>query len=305
MSNFQNEIHYEYLEIRRNINTKKSDIDRNRDLFLMTLYEGDFDTAKKLVEEGVVLKYDENPEIPQISENNCKFSCICLFLTRNDPSLQLSLIEKGLKLEPVNDFIFLEYPLTFCAANVSILDKLIKLGHPLEMVFDEVPIREEKIISNIKPDSEMIEYLVKKFNCNINEKKVSDGKTFIFGKYEYSGQDLKKYIDLGLNINQVDDAGRTALFSASLEKTILLINAGIDINHRDSYGKNALGYVKDKNQGICLVDKGIETNIEGILDNLKHMDKELYHFMNAYIEKKSIEKKLSLKNSEYKIGKRL
>lgn len=35
------------------------------------------------------------------------------------------------------------------------------------------------------------------------------------------------------------------------------------------------------------------------------MDKELYHFMNAYIEKKSIEKKLSLKNSEYKIGKRL
>lgn len=66
MRNFQNKIHYEYLEIRRNINTKKSDIDRNRDLFLMTLYEGDFDTAKKLIEEGVLLQYDENSDIPQI-----------------------------------------------------------------------------------------------------------------------------------------------------------------------------------------------------------------------------------------------
>lgn len=148
MRNFQSKINYkinyEYLEIKRNFNRKKSNIDRNRDLFLIALYEKDLDTVKKLLEEGVVLKYDENPEISQISENNCKFACICLFLTRNNPSLQLSLIEKGLKLEPVSDFIFLEYPLTFCAANVSILERLIKVGHPLEMVFDEIPIREEK-----------------------------------------------------------------------------------------------------------------------------------------------------------------
>lgn len=311
MRNFQSKINYkinyEYLEIKRNFNRKKSNIDRNRDLFLIALYEKDLDTAKKLLEEGVVLKYDENPEISQISENNCKFACICLFLTRNNPSLQLSLIEKGLKLEPVSDFIFLEYPLTFCAANVSILERLIKVGHPLEMVFDEIPIREEKVISNIKPDPEMMEYLVKKFNCNINEKKVSDGSTFIFGKYECSEKDFKKYIDLGLDINHVDDVSRTALFGASLEKMILLINAGIDINHKDIYGQNALSYIKGKDQGIYLIDKGIETNIDGLLDNLKYIDKEkeIYNFINSYIEKNSILKKLNRENSENKIGKRL
>lgn len=51
---------------------------------------------------------------------------------------------------------------------------------------------------------------------------------------------VKYLIDLGLNINHVDDAGRNALFYSDFRKSEVLLSNGIDMNTIDKNGENAL-----------------------------------------------------------------
>lgn len=51
---------------------------------------------------------------------------------------------------------------------------------------------------------------------------------------------VKFLIDLGLNINHVDDAGRNALFYSDYRKSEVLLSNGININAIDKNGENAL-----------------------------------------------------------------
>jgi len=64
-----------------------------------------------------------------------------------------------------------------------------------------------------------------------------------------------------VNVNQVDNEGKTALFRASYEVSCLLINAGIDINHKDNNGNTAL-FFSDYLTTDLLIRSGAQVNIK-------------------------------------------
>lgn len=291
----------EYLENKENIDINKLN-KRYRNAIEMALYEKKFDKVIWLIEEGFKLK-KENESYKEGIMMNCDFSQRCMKLTQEYPDLQKYLIDKGLKTEPVEHFKMTDNPIIFHSADVEVLKILLDKGHPFEWnssLFSCV----QKIIHKIRPNPEIIHFITEELKLDINEKEDKTGNTFLFYDKNLSENNLKEYIKMGFDINQENENLRTALFSASLEKTKILISAGININHVDIYNKNALGYVRDKEVALFLIDNGINTEIEDLLENLKieSPNHELYLFVKSYIEKKKIVNNLDSENIKEKIG---
>lgn len=303
MNIFDINTHAEYLKHKGSIDINEQD-SRFHNALIVALKKENLEKAKWLIDEGIKLK-EEDESYKEVIYNNCKFSNRCMEYTKKHPEMQLYLIEKGLKIESAQHFMLCNIPLTFHAANVEILDKLLNLGHPVEMIQERTG-NLSNILHHINATPELISYIVNHLNYNINETDYSNENSFIFYTKNLKEDDLKKYIMLGLDINQKNKYSRTALFGASFEKTKLLINENIDIQQIDIYGKNALGYVKDKQTAKFLIDCGINTKINNLFDNIHILgnDVDLYNFINTYIvgiEKKEIEKNMPLHKEKIKL----
>ncbi len=96
-----------------------------------------------------------------------------------------------------------------------------------------------------------------------------DGRSFLTNCIaEHKNSFAKKIIELGADVNQLDNDGAPPLFTAIREKNVemlkeLLSNLNLDKNIQDNYGKNALGialqaHPKDNNLMIFLVEEGID-----------------------------------------------
>ncbi|EBJ4699636.1 hypothetical protein VWG25_002921 [Salmonella enterica] len=71
----------------------------------------------------------------------------------------------------------------------------------------------------------------------------SENRNFFFHPYTWKDDLLKKLLDIGLNINQTDNDGKTPIFYCGYFKAFkLLLTHGADINSVDKYGKNLLFY---------------------------------------------------------------
>lgn len=72
---------------------------------------------------------------------------------------------------------------------------------------------------------------------------------------------MKAMINAGININHTDTFNRNALFYAPCAKTMnVLTENGINISHTDTLGRNALFYTNDAESASLLVKNGININ---------------------------------------------
>jgi len=86
-------------------------------------------------------------------------------------------------------------------------------------------------------------------------------------KNDVDASKIQKLISDGIDINQIDEKGRTILFSLVAKRKIeairILLNNGIDINIEDSYGRTVLAEAVSKGDGMMirfLLDNGASVN---------------------------------------------
>lgn len=129
--------------------------------------------------------------------------------------------------------------------------------------------------------------------------KNNNGKTPLHN-IAYRNKDIPTFnyfIDKGVNVNQADKNGNTALINASgrnsLEIIKLLSDKTSDINHKNNDGKSALTYsLRNKPEIVqYLIDKGADVQLVD-----KKGNNVTYYLFNTYSEKnkKDFKKKLAL-----------
>lgn len=100
-----------------------------------------------------------------------------------------------------------------------------------------------------------------------------DGRSFFTNSIaEHKNNFAKKLIDMGANINQLDNDGSPPLFTAIRTKNLeilqeLFSNPALDKNTQNNYGKNAISialqaHPKDNELMIFLIDAGIDPFIK-------------------------------------------
>ena len=80
-------------------------------------------------------------------------------------------------------------------------------------------------------------------------------------------RNIKKLQNLPINFHEIDENGNTALFKANASKVKILLNKGLDINHINNKGENALFYVKGQKNFNVLIENGININQQDINGN--------------------------------------
>jgi ankyrin repeat protein len=99
---------------------------------------------------------------------------------------------------------------------------------------------------------------------------------FLSSVYLERGFTFKNLLDIGLNINQKDNDGKTPLFHCNYFKAFeLLLTHGADINSVDKYGKNLLFYDHPKQ----ILEEILKSNIDfNLTDNtgLSFLSYELF-----------------------------
>lgn len=80
-------------------------------------------------------------------------------------------------------------------------------------------------------------------------------------------RNIKKLQNLPVNFHEIDENGNTALFKANASKVKILLNKGLDINHINNKGENALFYVKGQKNFNVLIENGININQQDINGN--------------------------------------
>ena len=91
-----------------------------------------------------------------------------------------------------------------------------------------------------------VEMLINTFKANVNlSPKYKSGVTLLhIAVYNENLEIIKMLIDAGVDINARNSEGQTALFSACIDRNLdiikMLLDAGVDINATDSEGQTAL-----------------------------------------------------------------
>lgn len=125
----------------------------------------------------------------------------------------------------------------------GIIKKLVEKGIKLEHTKDYVPFFHAIDSNNIK----VIEYLYEKGNYDVNE--INKHNTHIINYAEGNIFALKFLLEKGSNVNGTGHKNRTVLFEAmeygKVEIVKLLLEYGVDINHKDDEGLTAVDVMKN------------------------------------------------------------
>ena len=123
------------------------------------------------------------------------------------------------------------------------IDMLVRLGVDVNVMCGaRSPLR----IANEVNNQKVIEFLEEKGGKNIFDEETAKelGKKLIEVCANGEKKDVEELIDMGADVHQKDEDGKTALMRASLygykEVVELLIQNGADVNQKDKYGWTAL-----------------------------------------------------------------
>lgn len=101
-------------------------------------------------------------------------------------------------------------------------------------------------------------------NPDINLDFINDeGKTALFGADYLKAEAL---INAGININAKDKDGNTALFFSDYMTSNLLLNKGANVNHRNNIGMTAI-FRADRSKASLLIKSGARVNFKSYVDN--------------------------------------
>ena len=269
-----------------------------KNILYYALKKNDIEKVRWLLEEGLDLsKLNDYEEYMAFSK------------TKENEDLQNLLIYYGLSLKPSSDLYENNLNKAYESANVEILKMMIGAGNPLYICND----REDysHILHHVKKDYKMWKYLTSlyyennlfKTKINIDDQDMSR-ETLLF-KVK-TKEDILKLLELGADINSVNNKKESALFYADLEKSKYLIDSGINVNIKDESGMNALEIAvknKDKEKVALLIYAGIDTRVSFIPDELygssvplkdiiKKTNVEMYDFITALEENIKLNKHL-------------
>ncbi|ELY3814318.1 hypothetical protein SMY00_004335, partial [Cronobacter sakazakii] len=112
-------------------------------------------------------------------------------------------------------------------------------------------------------DSDIVKKVLS-INSEININAVdNEGKTALFGADYIKAEAL---IKAGIDINAKDKDGNTALFFSDYMTTNLLLSKGANVNHRNNIGMTSL-FRADRSKAKLLINAGARVNVKSYIES--------------------------------------
>lgn len=221
----------EYLKNKEYVDINELD-NSERDALTVALKNSDIDKAKWLIKNG-------------LNMNNTNGES---FIYAEDyPEIQILMIKNGLNVNSV----FLGNSLASSAQDINVIKVMIDHG----LKCDFLNVYGESLLVG-RDNVEIINLLIEN-GTNVNNRN-NDSETALFRANETLTKELIKH---GIDVNIVDNMGRPACFFAPTQKTLeMLKNAGADLTIKDVNDDNIVFYSNCTMSVKYLVEQGIDIN---------------------------------------------
>lgn len=229
----------EYLKNKEYVDINELD-NSERDALTVALKNSDIDKAKWLIKNG-------------LNMNNTNGES---FIHAEDyPEIQILMIKNGLNVNSV----FIGNSLASSAQDINVIKVMINHG----LKCDFLNVYGESLLVG-RDNVEIINLLIKN-GANVNNRN-NDSETALFRANETLAKELIKH---GIDVNILDNVGRPACFFAPEQKILeMLKNAGADLTIEDNNGDNIVFYSNYTMSVKYLIEQGIDIN---------HINKEGYN----------------------------
>lgn len=258
--------HRQYLKYKSEVDINELD-DNGDNALIAALIRDDYDTARFLLEEGIdilpINKYSAFKNYKSINKDFIS-SYEYLIMTKNHPEVQKLLIKRGLSIIPDSKATKKNLCLTYQASDLEVLKILVENNNPLCSPESGKEKYQTTALNNIPSNYEMWEYLVKEKNIPINNYPSQNENTILF-KY-YNIEDIKKLVELGIDLNRKTYSGIPFLFISSSSNLNYLIDNGIDVMAINENDENIFFFTDSTGIDILMERK--------IALNINHVNKE-------------------------------
>lgn len=234
----------EYLKNKEYVNINELNIDE-QDALTVALKNSEPEKAKWLIRNGLNIN-NTNGESFVYSENY--------------PEIQILMIENGLNVNSV----FLGDSLALWAQDTDVIKAMIKNGLKCNFLNG---YGESLLVG--RDNVEIINLLIEN-GADVNNRN-NDSETALFRANETLAKELIKH---GIDVNILDNMGRPACFFAPAQKILeMLKDAGADLTIKDVNGDNIVFYSNYTMSVKYLIEQGIDIN---------HINKEGYNALSTF-----------------------
>lgn len=246
------------------------------------LHDKDYEKAKWLIEEGIDVNYQKGRAF------DIEFCYV-------PADIQLIMLDYGFDIHQNSE---IDYPQIMEAKNIDVLRKMIEMGADVNA---ENPYGETRIFAESNLDilallldngayinhknkegetalfrtsPEVISFLIEKgADTSIRD---NEGNTALISSC--SSDSIKILHKAGRDLNEINNAGRSVLFYSYGSRMDIdyCINHGLNINLRDSEGKNMLHY-------ISVEDEADEQFVVDIINAGIDYKNEIFEYMSEFL----------------------